>query len=77
MLLFHEEKDQCEYRMIVSPIGLNMGLHVPIKRGNKEKVIQLLRSDRALEKTLDKLYLTLKQAEKTFASGSNFYDPYF
>ena len=75
MLLFHETKDKCEYKMTVSPLGLNMGVHVTLKQGDNEKVVQFQHSDRALEKTLDKLYLTLKQAEKTFAPGSDFYDP--
>lgn len=76
VLLLHELKDKWEYKTIVSPIGFNMGIHVTLKEGDKEKVFQFLRSDRALEKTLDKMYLTLKQAEKTFAPGSDFYDPY-
>lgn len=76
VLLLHKLKDNWEYKMTVSPIDFNMGIHVTLKEGSKEKVSQFLRSDRALEKTLDKLYLTLKQAEKTFAPGSDFYDPY-
>lgn len=72
----NDARDKWKYELFVSPTDFEMGLPVTLKSGSWEKVVSFLRSDRALEKTLDRLYLTIRDAEKTFAPGSDFYDPY-
>ena len=54
------------YKFTVSPVDSDMGLVVFMESGDKEKVTAYMKEKKALDDTLEQLYITLEQAEDRF-----------